>query len=220
MKDLIKGIAILVCCALLVLGVCAGCLKIVLDSANHVEIYETNDIQDYGVYTGNCDNGPPTEFITSFFPEKIDETFTQIVYHYKAKAFDTYAYEAYLEFVIEDENAFSSFLNRYVDTADAEPFLYDNSLLEYSISNVIRIQKPANESGAYAISYAEIGKILYSTDEQRIIFVAIGVYDGGGTDTSELDYFFSKFQINCANYQNNAFYTHEDQMKGILFKDR
>ena len=125
-----------------------------------------------------------------------------------------------MEFVIEDENAFSSFLNRYVDTADAEPFLYDNSLLEYSISNVIRIQKPANESGAYAISYAEIGKILYSTDEQRIIFVAIGVYDGGGTDTSELDYFFSKFQINCANYQNNAFYTHEDQMKGILFKDR
>lgn len=220
MKDFIKGIAILLGCLLLAIGACTGCMKIVLGSANHVEIYETDDMQDYGVIIGNCDNGPPADFITSFFPEKIDEEFSQTIYHYKAKAFDTYAYEAYLEFVIGDADVFSSFLNKYVDTTKAKPFLYDDSLLEYSLSNVISLQTPTRENGAYAIDYAEVGKILYSTDDQRMIFVAIGVYDGGGTDTSELDYFFSKYQIDCANYQDNAFYTHEDQMNGILFKDR
>jgi hypothetical protein len=77
-----------------------------------------------------------------------------------------------------------------------------------------------NKSGGYAIHYAEIGKVLFSEEEQRVIFFALGDYDGGGTDTAELGYFFTRFDIDEKEYQDHAYYTHQDQEKGILFKNR
>lgn len=184
------------------------------------DVFVTNEISDYGKFIGNTDNGPPSKFIKSFFPANISKDYADIQYHYKAKKFDTYAYEAYLEFVIPDSASFALFLEDYVHMEQCKPFMFDQTYTEYSISNVLRLDALQSEAGKYAISYAEIGKILFSIDEQRIIFIALGVYDGGGTYTSELNQFFSRFSIDCAQYQDYAFFTHDDQRNGILFKDR
>lgn len=184
------------------------------------DVFVTDDINDYGEYTGNFDNDIPKSFINSFFPATISKSFDAVQYHYKAKKFDTYAYEAYLEFVIPDYAIFEQFLDEYVCLEECKPFAFDQNYTEYSISNVLRLDALQPEAGKYAISYAEIGKILFSIDEQRIIFIALGVYDGGGTYTSELNHFFSRFSIDCAQYQDYAFFSHDDQRNGILFKDR
>ena len=36
-------------------------------------VYETNNVADYGVITGNYDNKTPKEFIFSFFPAQIGQ---------------------------------------------------------------------------------------------------------------------------------------------------
>lgn len=216
MRDVVKwigAISVMVCALLL-------CYGLFLQIPYNAVVFETNDIGDYGKYVGNHDNDTPNNFIDSFFPSNISNSYTDVQYHYKAKKFDTYAYETYLEFVIPDTVSFTLFLDEHISTNQCKPFAFDQSFTEYSISNVMRMGQSQNESGGYPISYAEVGKILFSVDEQRIIFVALGVYDGGGTDTAELDYFFSRFDIDCNLYQQYAYFTHEDQEKGILFKDR
>ena len=62
-------------------GIFAG--MVYLSTANWGEVYETNDIADYGNITGNYNNEPPQTFIFSFFPEAIDESFSQADYHYR-----------------------------------------------------------------------------------------------------------------------------------------
>lgn len=207
------GIAVVLCLSIV-------CHYIFHHAANDMDVFVTNEISDYGKFIGNTDNDPPSKFIKSFFPANISKDYADIQYHYKAKKFDTYAYEAYLEFVIPDSASFALFLEDYVHMEQCEPFMFDQTYTEYSISNVLRLDALQSEAGKYAISYAEIGKILFSIDEQRIIFIALGVYDGGGTYTSELNHFFSRFSIDCAQYQDYAFFTHDDQRNGILFKDR
>ena len=51
------------------------------------------------------------------------------------------------------------------------------------------------------IDNAKIGAVLFSDAEQRIIFFALGAYDGGGTSTDELNYFFDRFGINPWAYE-------------------
>ena len=156
-----------------------------------IEIYETNSVADYGNIVGNCDNETPEEFIFSFFPTTILDSFSDVDYHYKAKKLDTYAYEAYLEFVIEDEAVFSEFIKPYVD--DSASFAYDESFMEKSIIHHLCLDH--NVETEANIADAEIGKILYSEEEQRIIFFALGLHDGGGTYISELSYFVDRFGI-------------------------
>ena len=180
-------------------GLIHGMMRLVALDATNAEVYETNNIDDYGSIIGNCDNDAPKEFITSFFPEKISETFSDLRYHYKAKKFDTYAYEAYLEFVIEDPVGFETYLRDNPNTTQAVPFSYDESYMICDFSRTMDLRRPAKENGAYAIEYAKVGCILYNTEEQRIIYFALGVYDGGGTDTSELNYFFNRFGIHFSD---------------------
>lgn len=77
-------------------------------------VYETNDIADYGVIIGNYDNENPQEFVFSFFPERIEEYFSNVNYHYKAKKLDTFAYEIYLDFVIEDTQLYNTFISNVI----------------------------------------------------------------------------------------------------------
>lgn len=208
------GTMILILLALIII------LPLVIAICDTGRVYETNDVGDYGNYTGNYNNEKPREFITSFFPAELSDTYTDVEYHYKAKRFDTYAYEAYLEFVIPDTAEFDLFLELYIPEDQCKPFLFDHSYMEYSISNVVMLDPEKNKSGGFAIHYAEIGKVLFSEEEQRVIFFALGDYDGGGTDTAELGYFFTRFDIDEKEYQDHAYYTHQDQEKGILFKNR
>lgn len=179
------------------------------------EIYETTYLWDYGKIIGNFDNDTPKAFITSFFPEEIDDSFSEIVYHYKAKKGDGYAYECYLEFVIEDPDEYQAFVEEHINVDESVVFAYDEHFYEQSVSNVLLLQTPRENEAVYPISNAELGKILFSNEEQRLIFVAIGMYDGGGTNTVELSHFFSRFQIDPLEYEKTAYATNYYQEKNI-----
>ncbi len=189
MKKVLKGCLTISVAFFAVLLLACGYL--VYTFTRPAEVYETNSIADYGNIVGNYDNETPKEYIFSFFPETISDSFSDVTYHYKAKKFDTYAYEAYLEFVIEDEAVFSEFIKPYVD--DSAPSVYDESFMEKSIFHHLCLDHNT-ETETY-IEDAEIGKILYSEDEQRIVFFALGLHDGGGTRVSELSYFVDRFGI-------------------------
>ena len=173
-------------------------------------IYETNGIHDYGKFVGNYDNNRPAEFINSFFPSQISDNFSSVEYHYKAKKFDTYAYEAYLAFCIEDDELFAEYVKKLSSLhGDSIVFSYDNTYAEYPISNVYSIasNKDITGTNTYRIVGAQLGKILVSRADQRIIYIALGLHDGGGTRTDELCYFFNKFSIDPVAYASSAFDT-------------
>lgn len=189
--------------------------------ASYGKVYETNDIADYGKIIGNFNNREPEAFIFSFFPNEIKSHFSDISYHYKAKQGDEFAYECYLEFVIEDSVTYRDFLESCTNANKSIVFQYNEAFMEYTISNILDIDWTSpNDKCGYPICYAEIGKILYCEEEQRIIFFALGTWDGGGTDTSELNYFFTKFDIDVIEYQLNAYCNNSDQDNGIKYYKR
>ena len=174
-------------------------------------VYETNVIADYGVIKGNYDNERPREFVFSFFPERIEEYFSDVSYHYKAKKSDTYAYEMYLEFVIQDAQTYNTFIADVIGDNVSKPFPFDSNYQVYYVSNYMYlipasriIQNSKSEPPVMkedkslppVIEQAQIGAVLFSDAEQRIIFFALGAYDGGGTSTAELNFFFNRFEIN------------------------
>lgn len=182
-------------------------------------VYETNDIADYGVIEGNYDNERPKKFVSSFFPKIIEESFSDVIYHYKAKKGDTYAYEMYLEFAIQDTQTYEAFIDDVVGDNASEPFSFASDYQIYYVSNYLYLSpaisisrddktKPPvvkeDKSKAPFIENARIGAVLFSDAEQRIIFFALGVYDGGGTYTDELNYFFNRFDINPWEYEKTA----------------
>lgn len=169
---------------------------------SHSETYETNDIADYGNITGNYDNDTPREFIFSFFPEKLDNSFSDVVYHYKAKKFDAHAYEVFLDVTVDDPIAFTLFVGPYIN--DSAPFPYDQSFMEVTIAQELWLHRSSSDQNLLYIDYARIGKILYSESEQRVIFFALGVLDGGGTSTSELSYFADRFNIDWEKLETES----------------
>lgn len=173
------------------------------------EHYETTDIADYGNYIGNNDNNFPSEFIGSFFPEKIGENFTDIVYSYRAENADTYGFEAYLEFTINDLEALQHHISKIAPLEEWQEFRFDSSYYEYVISDVLAIDlwEPGGEHRGlpvYSISQCKIGRILFAPDENRVIYVAMGVFDGGGADTAYLCSFFDRFDIDPMEYAEYA----------------
>lgn len=182
-------------------------------------VFETNDIADYGVIKGNYDNERPTEFIRSFFPKAIEEYFSDVSYHYKAKKGDTYAYEMYMEFEIKDTQTYNKFIADVIGDNAVIPFVFDEEYQVHYVSNYLYLS-PASAishndkskqpvvkedmSKQPVIENAKIGAVLFSDTEQRIIFFALGVYDGGGTSTDELNYFFERFGVNPWVYEKRA----------------
>lgn len=164
------------------------------------EITETNDIQDYGVFTGNYDNEAPAAFIRSFFPEELTTDGVEVVYHYRAKKCDTYGYEAWLEYSFDQAEDFDHYLSGLTGKYDFVPFHYDDSYMVFTVNDVLELGQNIGE-GTYSIDWAEIGKILYSTDEKRIIYLAIGVIDGGATNTDDVSTFFSEFNIDPKEFE-------------------
>lgn len=180
-------------------------------------VFETNDIADYGVVKGNYNNKKPKEFVFSFFPKTIEDYFFDVSYHYKAIKGDTYAYEMYLEFVIQDTQTYRTFIADVIGNNATEPFYFDPDYQVYYVSNDLflsfslaidnKSEPPVmkeDKSKPPVIEDAEIGAVLFSDAEQRVIFFALGVYDGGGTSTEELNYFFNKFGIDPWVYEGKA----------------
>ena len=182
-------------------------------------VYETDDIADYGAIKGNYDNDRPATFVFSFFPKAIEESFLDVKYHYKAKKGDTYAYEMYLEFVIKDTDDYTSFLSGVIGDGTSEAFYFDPGYRIYYVSNYLYLSAATttiyddksktpivkeDKTLPPQIGNAKIGAVLFSDTEQRIIFWALGLYDGGGTSTDELNFFFNKFGINPWVYEKKA----------------
>lgn len=184
----------------------------------------TDRIEDYGIITGNISNEEPYEHIFSFFPAQIEESFSDVSYHYASRKDDIWAYECYLEFVVEDSSEFESVLNKYVDPTLATVFKFDERYMECTLDNILYIRWDTLEGGStgkgYPIEDACIGKILYDTQQQRMIFWAFGVFDGSGVGTNHLHYFFDRFQIDPFEYQLTAYYLYKDQLDGVTYEER
>lgn len=209
----IIGCVIVVVTVVLLISVSFYCLSM------PAAVYETNNIADYGVIKGNYNNLTPGKFIFSFFPEAIAEHFSDVTYHYKAKKGDTYAYEIYLEFKIQDTQMYKTYIADIIGDNTCEQFYFDSNYQVYYVSNdiflspasiIIRDDKTKtnivkeDKSKPPVIERAEIGAVLFSDADQSIIFFALGVYDGGGTSTGELNYFFNRFGINPWVYKNKT----------------
>lgn len=169
--------------------------------------YTTTDISDYGQYTGNNNNKFAQEFIPSFFPEQIEPYFSDVQYSYRAQKNDAYAFEAYLEFTLPDDKTYNAFVAEHTAGMDGTKFLYAPEYTEYSIANTFALVISENKSadtGIASIGSARIGKILCKPTERRVIFVAMGVYDGGIVKTDFLSVFFDRFQINPREYALTA----------------
>lgn len=115
-----------------------------------------------------------------------------------------FAFEAFLEFSIRDTELFVDYVESITEESNWKPFRFDSNYMEFSIDDALRISFGEEQPIKTYIEEARIGKVLYSQSEQRIIFVAIGVYDGGGTKTEELNAFFDRFNIDPAVYAETA----------------
>jgi len=193
---------ILIVLALLVVIFPGRILCLVGFFAGYGRIYETNNLRDYGMIKGNFDNDKPEQFIQSFFPYELDSGFQDVSYHYKAIKFDTYAFEAHLEFTISDPASFEQYVAVLASANTFQPFRYDDSYMECSLEDTYRFVE-GDPSGP-SISNALIGKILYSTAEQKVIYTALGVYDGGATGADELNHFFTVFGIDPTEYERTT----------------
>lgn len=168
--------------------------------------YETTDITDYGTYIGNFDNKTPSAFIKSFFPEKIDASFENVRYVYRARKGDSYAYEAYLEFTISDDTAFETYIQEHINESELQAFSYDENIQQWIKSDRLDLRSTREEEdicGGYKgfrIGYAIIGKILINKNENKIIYVALGVNDGGIVTTGFLREYFQQFGIDPLEY--------------------
>jgi hypothetical protein len=174
-------------------------------------IYQTEDPSNYGSYVGNFDNKTPDTFIRSFFPESIEDSFSDVQYHYTAKKGDAYAYEAVLEFSVRDRALFHSLKDGWTAGISPADFPYDPSFEAFAISTDLLLNDPCKtlkptDPAIYSIEYARIGMILVSEESQKFVFVAMGVYDGGGTNTEELSYFFTRFRIDPTKFSLSGTY--------------
>lgn len=190
----------------LLLSFATGCSG--LDEMIRTSSYtKTTDIANYGEYTGTADEEYIQEFINSFFPTQIDSTFLNPKYSYCVENLDTYGFEVYLEFTIEDKTEFDSYINNITEPENWQEFTFDSTFLEYEIRDGFNLvdRKPENKQSAYGISAASIKKILYCAEDQTIIYWGLGVHDGGFADTEYFGTFFSRFAIDPVEYELQAY---------------
>lgn len=165
-------------------------------------------ISDYGHYGGTGADRFVEQYIQSFFPKEIEESFSNVKYSYKAENTDTYGFEAYLEFKIEDKMEFQTLISEIAGEEHWKDSAHAPGYKEYCIEDVFKLDFDETDDPSSIfyrqIVYAKIRKILYSPKDQTIIYVAMGVYDGGGIGTNYFNVFFERFQIDPVEYEQTA----------------
>lgn len=201
--------------AILAFFVFAGLVYFLVDIENHGQptYYETYAIEDYGNYPGRAEEYM-NNYISVFFPDHISDDFQNVQYAFRRSNVDTYAFEAYLEFTIDSADAFQCHVQEATTGMIPGTFHFADDYQEYVLydSNSgllydhLQLGREYLESGiaSYQIHYAKIAKILVNYEEQRVIYVALALNDGGGTRTSFLRTFFERFNIDPKEY---ALYT-------------
>ena len=153
-----------------------GCIKV---PYGHI-----TDISAYGEYD-NCVG----EDETYFFPELNEDIMSNFKYSYNVDCFIDCAHEIYLEFTIEDEAEFTNFINENQNSITqsnknvvVQKFKYDETYTEVVIEDVIKTRH--DERDELAIDYAYIRKMIYSEENNSIIFVNLYVIDYWGFKNS------------------------------------
>lgn len=174
--------------------------------------YETLELENYGNYIG-VEEKWQREYITRFFPETLLPEFENIQYTFHSRTVDTYGFEAYLEFTFADTATFDDYVEQNTRGMKLGTFYLDNAYQEYVLQNdqgtyqydhlSLSNSSFKDESGVthYYIDFADVAKILVDRSNNRMIYIVIAVFDGGGTDTELLDAFFTRFDIAPLEYE-------------------
>ena len=157
-------IALLVCCSPLFLLFLAS-----------VQTHSTN-IEEYGTFD-YC----VQEWETDFFPQLDKNIMSNFIYSYHADCGIDCAHEIYLEFTIENEDAFRKFVtenqNRILqnnETAFVQTSKYDDEYTEVVIEDMIQTRTYEDQ---LVIDSASIRKLMYNQTSHSVIFVHLYVID-------------------------------------------
>ena len=183
------------------------------DDKNYDEIYSTESIEDYGIYEGRYDTEAVAEHISSLFPSEIEESFSDVQYSFCAsESPEDYAYEAYLEFVIEDDEEFENFRQRVVGDLPSSVFEYDESFIQYTQCKNMSISAFHGDGGVnypphdILIGSTQIGIILVSSDSNRFIFWQLRAEANTFYTCDMTTRFFTRFNINPMEYTDDITY--------------
>lgn len=161
------------------------------------------DVSEYGIFIGNRRNDVAEEQITAFFPKEITDDFSDITYAYRAIKESSYTFEAYLEFTIEDSKIFYDHIAAIAPDHEWQQFEYDSKFREYNYANSLDLIEMYQDP-KICVEWADISKVLYSEEDRKVIYVAIGANHDGFVEVSELSTFFNRFQIDPEDYEKSA----------------
>lgn len=195
-----------------------GLLLIYVDSLSCGTSYTTTSLEDYGTITGNGNNSRAKELFEQLFPAKIEDYFQDVQYSYTAYRIDSWDFEIYLEFTIENTEQFQAYVQTIAQAEEFRVFEYDAGWLECVYSEHYKLDS-LNQSMSckdckegisnHYIDSAQIAKILIHREEQRVICVALGVHDGGGASCTYFTRYFDRFGIDAKEYE----VSHRDSWK-------
>ena len=180
--------------------------------ANTSADYETRDIANYGIFIGHAEEYMH-EYIERFFPSEISDAFHDVNYVFRSRAVDEYGFEAYLEFEIQDQEYFEQYIQTVTADLLSRPFYFDDTFQEYVVYDESdgfiydhiqlgrEYQDEEHKNPFFQIHYAKIAKILVDHSTRKVIFVALAVHDGGGSDTGFFCEFFNRFGIEPKEYE-------------------
>ncbi len=198
------GVYVLVRIGMILCGLILFCIVVIIAAQIPVKYTETTDIADYGHYPNVKTTDIEHILIHSFFPESIKDSFSDVRFSYKAENIDDYGFEAYLEFKIENPLEFDQYIDSIAEEQQWKDFTFDGNFKEFSIKNelYLDVDDPYDPESLFQhqIIQADIRKVLYSLESQTVIYVAIGVRDGGGVGTNYLNVFFTRFGIDPVEY--------------------
>lgn len=176
------------------------------------DYYTTTDTAEYGIFKGNGDNEAVKSYVNSFFPDRIEDYFTDITYSYRAQEESLYRFEVYLEFRIEDADTYRNFVCKYTKGLIKKPFIYNEDFQEYTIDDevALTVYRNFNKDGSIVsqnifFDETKLGKIFCNDKDQRIVFVAIGVSNWANAD--DLCIFFQHFHIDPLEYTDRIKYS-------------
>ena len=163
-------------------------------------ISEITEVEQYGnFYPLDQNDQYITEYIGDFVPKKLEDYFSNVKYVYRYCT-EPLLQEIYLEFTIEDETKYNSYINEYIDVNHVELFEYDDSFFQYQESDIMALQHQDDVDGP-TVGYTLIKKILYSNETNTIIFIVISIPYNDMPFSKENIYFFEKYDIDLLHYK-------------------
>ena len=191
---MIKTIALAL--ALILFFCCMICFSIY----NNLSKYPITNIDNYGEYDDCVDKSE-----TDFFPELDKSIMSNFIYSFNKDCFIDCAHEIYLEFNIENEDKFATFIsenqNRIIQEYEnviVQEFMYDKAYTEVVIEDNICSRYAYD--GELVIDYAFIKKFLYNKENNSVIFINLYVIDCWDFENST---YIERFNIDTTTLKLN-----------------